>query len=52
LTAPRFFASSDELQDFLVRESGGSLVVVPHQRLAHQVWHRQRAAELAAGRAA
>jgi len=52
LTALRFFASSDELQDFLLRESGGSLVVVPHQRLAHQVWHRQRAAELAAGRAA
>ena len=27
-------------------------MVVPHQRLAHQVWHRQRLAALAAGRPA
>jgi RecB family exonuclease len=52
LAAAQFFATSDELQDFLLREARGSLVVVPHQRLARQVWHRQREKELAAGRAA
>jgi RecB family exonuclease len=52
LTATRFFSTSEELQDFLLRESSGCLTVVPHQRLAHQLWHRQRLQELAAGRAA
>ena len=50
--APRFFSTSEELQDFLLRESPGSLTVLPHQRLAHQLWHRQRSQETAAGRAA
>jgi hypothetical protein len=53
LTATRFFTTNAALQDYLLEEAGpGTLVVVPHQRLAHQVWHRQRTAALAAGRAA
>jgi RecB family exonuclease len=52
LTNLRFFSTSQELQDFLLRESGGALVVVPHRRLAHQVWHRQRTREMEQGRAA
>ncbi len=52
MTSPRFFSTSAELQDILLRESPGSLTVVPHQRLAHQLWHRQRTAETAGGRAA
>ena len=52
MTAARFFATSHELQDFLLRQSGGALVVVPHQRLAHQLWHRQRTLEMGSGRAA
>lgn len=47
------FSSSAVLQDFLLHEAGpGTLVVVSHQRLAHQVWHRQRLTKLEAGRAA
>jgi RecB family exonuclease len=53
LTVPRFFSSSAVLQDFLLAQAGpGTLVVVPHQRLAHQVWHRQRRAAMQAGRPA
>ena len=49
----KIFPSSAALQDYLLKEAGPqTLVVVPHQRLAHQVWHRQRTAALAAGRAA
>lgn len=49
----RSFPTSAALQDFLLEEAGpGSLVVVPHQRLARQVWDRQRRRELAAGRRA
>ena len=48
-----FFSTGAALQDHLLKEAGpGTLVVVPHQRLAHQVWHRQRRAALAAGRPA
>ena len=48
-----FFSTSAALQDYLLREAGpGALVVAPHQRLARQVWQRQRRAELAAGRPA
>jgi hypothetical protein len=47
------FSTSAQLQDFLLKEAGpGTLVVVPHQRLAHQVWQRQRAAALPGGRPA
>jgi RecB family exonuclease len=53
LTATRFFSTGADLQDYLLEQAGpGTLAVVPHQRLAHQVWHRQRTAALAAGRAA
>jgi RecB family exonuclease len=52
LTATRLFPTSEELQEIVLREAPGTLTVVPHQRLAHQLWHRQRAAETAAGRAA
>jgi RecB family exonuclease len=53
LTATRFFASGAALQDYLLEHAGpGALAIIPHQRLAHQVWHRQRLAALAAGRPA
>lgn len=53
MTATRFFASSAALQDYLLEHAGpGTLGVIPHQRLAHQVWHRQRLAAFAAGRPA
>jgi RecB family exonuclease len=53
LTAPRFFSTSAALQDYLLEQTGpDTLAVVPHQRLAHQVWHRQRRAALKAGRPA
>jgi RecB family exonuclease len=52
MTSP-IFSTSAQLQDFLLKEAGpGTLVVVPHQRLAHQVWQRQRAAALAGCRPA
>jgi RecB family exonuclease len=50
LTATRFFPTGAALQDYLLAHSGpGVLGLIPHQRLAHQVWHRQRRAALAAG---
>ena len=53
MTAARFFTTNAALQDYLLEHAGpGVLVIVPHQRLAHQVWHRQRLAALAAGRPA
>jgi ATP-dependent helicase/nuclease subunit B len=53
LTAARFFPSGAALQDYLLAHGGpGALGLVPHQRLAHQVWHRQRLAALEAGRPA
>jgi len=53
LTATRFLTTGAALQNHLLEHAGpDSLVVVPHQRLAHQVWHRQRQAALAAGRPA
>ncbi len=49
----KFFPSSAALQDFLLQEAGpGTLMVVPHHRLAQQLWHRQRRAQLQAGRPA
>ncbi|MBM4273592.1 MAG: hypothetical protein FJ134_03895 [Deltaproteobacteria bacterium] len=49
----RSFPTSAALQNFLLEEAGpGSLVIVPHMRLARQVWDRQRQRELAAGRRA
>ena len=53
MTATRFFPSGAALQDYLLAHAGpGALAIIPHQRLAHQVWHRQRLAALAAGRPA
>ncbi len=53
MTATRFFPSGAALQDYLLAHAGpGALGLVPHQRLAHQVWHRQRLAALEAGRPA
>jgi RecB family exonuclease len=47
----KFFSASGDLQDYLLRDAGpGTLTVVPHQRLAHQIWHRQRLGALQAGR--
>jgi RecB family exonuclease len=52
-TSHKFFPTGAALQDYLLDQAGpDALVVVPHQRLAHQVWHRQRTAALAAGRLA
>jgi RecB family exonuclease len=49
----RSFPTSAALHDHLLHEADpGSLVIVPHQRLARQVWDRQRRRELAAGRRA
>jgi RecB family exonuclease len=53
LSAARFFSTGAALQDYLLEHAGpGVLTVIPHQRLAHQVWHRQRSTALAAGRLA
>ncbi len=41
--AHKVFSASVALQEFLLREiAPGVLTLVPHQRLARQVWHRQR----------
>jgi RecB family exonuclease len=49
----RNFCTSSDLQDYLLQEAfAGAQVVVPHQRLAQQVWHRQRLAARASGAAA
>ncbi|MEJ5329840.1 MAG: PD-(D/E)XK nuclease family protein [Desulfobaccales bacterium] len=44
------FSSCQALQDYLLQHCGaGSLILVPHQRLARQLWHKQRLQALAAG---
>ncbi len=49
MSATKFFPTGAALQDYLLAHSGpGVLGLIPHQRLAHQVWHRQRTAALAA----
>ena len=53
MITPRFFGTSAALQDFILQEAGpGTLVIVPHRRLAQQLWQRQRQAQLRAGRTA
>ena len=56
MTAPGIyrqgFNTSAALQEFLLRQEPGGLVLVPHMRLAHQVWRRQRQAARAQGLAA
>lgn len=53
MSATKFFSTGAALQDYLLEHAGpGVLGLIPHQRLAHQVWHRQRLAALAAGRPA
>jgi RecB family exonuclease len=48
-----FFPSAAALQDYLLAEAGpGTLVLVPQQRLAQQLWQRQRLAQLESGAAA
>ena len=45
-----FFPSAAALQDHLLAEAGpGTLVLAPHQRLAQQLWQRQRQARLESG---
>jgi RecB family exonuclease len=47
------FSSAAALHDFLLQETGPeTLGLVPHQRLARQVWHRQRQRALRQGLAA
>ena len=53
MTATRFFPTGAALQDYLLEHAGpDTLALLPHQRLAHHIRHRQRLAALAAGRAA
>jgi RecB family exonuclease len=47
------FSTNSALQDYLLQETRpGTLTLVPHQRLARQVWHRQRQRSLERGLAA
>jgi ATP-dependent helicase/nuclease subunit B len=49
----KIFSSSVALQEYVLDQAGpGTLTVVPHQRLAHQIWHRQRLDALQARRTA
>jgi RecB family exonuclease len=49
----KIFSSGAALQDYVLAHAGpGNLTVVPHQRLAHQIWHRQRLDALQARRTA
>lgn len=49
----RTFSSSSEFQEALLQEARHhSMIIVPHQRLARQLWHRQRLQTLAAGKRA
>ncbi|MEJ2672572.1 MAG: PD-(D/E)XK nuclease family protein, partial [Deltaproteobacteria bacterium] len=42
-SSQKIFSSGGALQDYLLAQTGsGTLTVVPHQRLARQIWHRQR----------
>jgi len=51
--ARHHFPASAALQDYLLQEARpGTLVLVPHQRLAQQVWRRQRRCALERGLAA
>ena len=51
MTHLEHFPSSAALHRFLVDKTApGTLVLVPHRRLARQVWHQQRLASLEAGR--
>jgi exodeoxyribonuclease-5 len=51
--AHRLFPTSAALQDYLLQEARpGALALVPHQRLARQVWRRQRQRALEQGLAA
>jgi RecB family exonuclease len=46
----RIFSSCRDLQSFLLEEAApANLIIVPHQRLAYQLWHRQRLENLEAG---
>ncbi len=49
VTETRFFPTAAEFQEFILREGPGALTVVPHQRLARQLWHRQRQEEMSRG---
>ncbi|MDD5641965.1 MAG: PD-(D/E)XK nuclease family protein [Syntrophales bacterium] len=51
--AHQIFSTSAALHDYLLQEARpGVLTLVPHQRLARQVWHRQRLRHLEQGLAA
>jgi RecB family exonuclease len=51
--ANQVFPTSAALQDYLLKEAQpGTLTLVPHRRLARQVWHRQRLQALEQGLAA
>jgi ATP-dependent helicase/nuclease subunit B len=53
LTTTRFFTTGAALQDYLLEQAGpDALVLIPHQRVAHQIWHRQRTAALVADQSA
>jgi ATP-dependent helicase/nuclease subunit B len=49
----KIFSTGAALQDYVLHHAGpGTLTIVPHQRLAQQIWHRQRLAARATGQAA
>ena len=53
MTHLKSFSSSASLQQYLLDETTpDTLVLVPHRRLARQVWHKQRLANLRQGRTA
>ena len=49
----KVFSMGAALQDYVLHHAGpGTLTIVPHQRLAQQIWHRQRLAARASGQPA
>ncbi len=49
-SSQKIFSSGAALQDYVLAQADpGSITVVPHQRLAHQIWHRQRLDALQVG---
>ncbi len=53
MTHQEYFSASAALQQYLLDETRpGTLVIIPHRRLARQVWHQQRLANLEEGRTA
>lgn len=53
MASPLIFATAAEMHQYILGEAGpGTLILVSHDRLVRQLWHRQRQQMLAQGRAA